>query len=632
MASNPNSTIFKSKRATEYFNAIDKVHEILEDHEDLDSAVPCCVVVGMQSVGKSAVLSRISGIRFPQDSNVCTRVAIELRLRKGGKSKPIKIIAGDSKYEVEQDDLKQIEQRLREAQKSVLNGKDFEDKKSVIIEKEEDNMPEVTLIDLPGIFFSKNEKDEVLEATVKDMVKSKIGNEMSLILHVIPLNQDIDTLSTWKIVNEADKENKRTISILTKADIAVQYDVSGMTNRIERIVQQSKSGPSECFVVHGQAVDDREEDEGLERFRKNLVGVSCRESVKTGVISLNQRVEERMLEHIKVNIPKMKQILYKKLHECEDQLSPKRLGRSARDSAQIAIQAHENFKQTLEFKYKEAIHCFRASANHLHYEISQIQMKPLGVIDSDDANRAFSKHTKYSSYSPKASEEEQMSWHRIALELQEMNTKHPDLINGTFVGYEEALSKWNNQFTQQCENLLHDYVDEVFKRFKSILAESLELESSDSTRDAIYVAEKLLTNHLSEKKDDVTDFVVNVLNGCDTKFTTNEEQMSAIAEKLQESLPLTCFVEQIRTYVKKAYDISAFLGVRKLIIPDIIQSYVNAEILNEKETIIMELRNFLMKKDTLAMIGETENVIKKRDHFLQREEKIKNALDAIKLF
>ena len=76
------SLLLSDSKSKVYFNAIDKAHEILEDDRDLAQKVPSCVVVGMQSVGKSAVLSRISGIRFPQDSEVCTRVAIELRLRR----------------------------------------------------------------------------------------------------------------------------------------------------------------------------------------------------------------------------------------------------------------------------------------------------------------------------------------------------------------------------------------------------------------------------------------------------------------------------------------------------------------------------------------------------------------------
>ena len=49
---------------------------------------------------------------------------------------------------------------------------------------------------------------------VKNMIKERVENEMALILHVVPLNQDTDTISTWRIVGDADGEQNRTISIL----------------------------------------------------------------------------------------------------------------------------------------------------------------------------------------------------------------------------------------------------------------------------------------------------------------------------------------------------------------------------------------------------------------------------------
>ena len=139
------SSTSKSKR---YFNAIDKAHEILEDYRDLAKKVLSCVVVGMQSVGKSAILSRISGIRFPQDSEVCTRVAIELRLRRAIEPNKIMMVkAGnhESKGVDKADDIA-VEEALKEAQIKVLNGREFEDKLSVKVEKEDVDLPEVTLI------------------------------------------------------------------------------------------------------------------------------------------------------------------------------------------------------------------------------------------------------------------------------------------------------------------------------------------------------------------------------------------------------------------------------------------------------------------------------------------------------
>ena len=235
------SSTSKSKR---YFNAIDKAHEILEDYRDLAKKVPSCVVVGMQSVGKSAVLSRISGIRFPQDSEVCTRVAIELRLRRASEqNKVMKIKAGNFEgKEVDATDDNAVESALKDAQLKVLNGRKFEDKLSVKVEKEDVDLPEVTLIDLPGVFFAKDDGADDLEEQVKNMIKERVHNEMALILHVVPLNQDTDTISTWRTVRDADDKQMRTISVLTKADLALKDGKDILKERIQKILTDSKSG------------------------------------------------------------------------------------------------------------------------------------------------------------------------------------------------------------------------------------------------------------------------------------------------------------------------------------------------------------------------------------------------------
>eukprot|EP00979_Chaetoceros_neogracilis_P014852 scaffold4946_cov254-Chaetoceros_neogracile.AAC.1 len=215
-----------------YFNAIDKAHELLEHDRNLAKKVPSCVVVGMQSVGKSAVLSRISGISFPQDSEVCTRVAIELRLRRGQAQdkQPMTIKAGNfERIEVDKTDHETIEHALKDAQIKVL-----------------------------GVFFAKDNEADNLEDCVKNMIKERVENEMALILHVVPLNQDTDTISTWRIVGDADGEQNRTISILTKADLALKDGKDVLKKRILKILTDSKS--SECFVVHGAAKNFEEEE------------------------------------------------------------------------------------------------------------------------------------------------------------------------------------------------------------------------------------------------------------------------------------------------------------------------------------------------------------------------------------
>jgi len=106
----------------------------------------------------------------------------------------IKAVTGDK------TDYQSIQKALKEAQIDILDGAEFEfeNKLIVAIEKEDPDLPEVTLIDLPGVFFAKTDDADELEDKVKSMISERVNNNMSLILHVIPLNQDIDTISTWR--------------------------------------------------------------------------------------------------------------------------------------------------------------------------------------------------------------------------------------------------------------------------------------------------------------------------------------------------------------------------------------------------------------------------------------------------
>ena len=287
------NTLVNVSKSKIYFNAVDKAHEILEGDRDLAQKAPSCVVVGMQSVGKSAILSRISGIRFPQDSEICTRVAIELRLRRSIKPSKVMVIkAGNSKgIEIDRTNDTIVEDALKTAQKKVLKGKEFEDKLSVKIEQEDVDLPEVTLIDLPGVFFAKDNTVDNLEEKVKAMIKERVDNEMALIIHVVPLNQDTDTISTWRTVRDADEGQTRTISVLTKGDLALESGKDHLKTRIKKIVSDSKS--SEYCVVHGAAKNIEEEESKLAIVKNCIEELHLGHSVKVGIAELKNPLKIR---------------------------------------------------------------------------------------------------------------------------------------------------------------------------------------------------------------------------------------------------------------------------------------------------------------------------------------------------
>ena len=460
-----------------YFDAIDNAREILEDDKTLAEKVPSCVVVGMQSVGKSAVLSRISGIRFPQDSEVCTRVAIELRLRRSDDpSNLLTMKAGNhesKKIDKSNDAGKLFEQALKEAQKTILKGRQFEDKMSVKIEKEDPDIPDVTLVDLPGVFFAKERVDDALEEKVKSMISERVNNEMALILHVIPVDQDTDTVSTWRYVHEADKQQRRTISVLTKADLALKDGTDVLAKRIRKIAADSKT--SECFVVHGAAECDIDEQLQLENVVSCIEGLELEQTINVGTAELTRHIQERMLDHIKDKVPEMRSMLEDQLRKSQDEL--KKLGREPIQPVRIAIRDYDLINDHLDEAYQSFQPVLRQFVDNLTNAIFGIDMKPLGIVNTSKADRTLlhnfvrqsSSHHSYAGDKRFDSVDQiplkTREFHILALEVKKIGDDNRRMINTQFVGKETELKEWLTTFANPFEEVTKVFMDDVFDLF-----------------------------------------------------------------------------------------------------------------------------------------------------------------------
>lgn len=77
----------------------------------------------------------------------------------------------------------------------------------------------MTIIDLPGItrIDVKGQKD--IEKITTEMAKRYCEDPATIILCVIPANQDLSTSDGLKLAREWDKKGERTIGVITKIDI-----------------------------------------------------------------------------------------------------------------------------------------------------------------------------------------------------------------------------------------------------------------------------------------------------------------------------------------------------------------------------------------------------------------------------
>ena len=622
-----------------YFNAIDKAHELLEHHRDLGKKVPSCVVVGMQSAGKSAVLSRISGISFPQDSEVCTRVAIELRLRRGTNLEETRsniiIKAGNSEgVEVDKSNSEATENALRSAQATVLNGRLFEDKISVKVEKEGKDLPEVTLIDLPGVFFAKDEGADELEGQVKKMIDDRVHNDMALILHVVPLNQDSDTLSTWRIVHEADKEQKRTIPILTKADLAIKDGEEILKKRIQKVLDDSQS--SKCFIVHGAAKDLEEEAGQLNMVTNYIEELGLQNIVKVGVESLNAFIEDRMLQHIKEKVPEMRRLLEKELNNYNTDL--KVLGRKPKSSLEIALHNSRRMTDYLDTAYSKVFKSkFRRLTEDMAKEVFEIDIEPLGLVDrgkaDDDLNKQYH-HSKFVS----ALDPHLFKQHLLALEIKKMDEDDRPMVNGQYTGTIEELETFLSTFANPLDMIVKKFANDVFSVFhRDAFDQALKEGTSESTKIAIEYTKKFIEEDVIDAAKDTSICFANFLVDSVTTntLTTNKHYLTETSQKMKtqfesdfKHMP-SPYKADMTPFFHTLCDLNAFLKTRKKMLPDSIQTYFSKVLKDVYKEARKQIDNKMMSDECRDMIKESDKTAAKRDFLLERELKVKAALQEI---
>lgn len=92
--------------------------------------------------------------------------------------------------------------------------------------------PDLTIIDLPGITripLKNSDQPENIEEITKGICSEYCSDERTVILCVVPANQDMSTQDSLKMAMDIDRDGKRTIGVITKIDIMdAGTDVRGL--------------------------------------------------------------------------------------------------------------------------------------------------------------------------------------------------------------------------------------------------------------------------------------------------------------------------------------------------------------------------------------------------------------------
>jgi interferon-induced GTP-binding protein Mx len=310
----------------------DLIDELRADDIDQYIQMPQIAVIGDQSSGKSSVLESLSGIPFPRGSGLTTVCAILLRMKHNPDTWAAAVYASAKSpaaaKHFTKKDTAAIGTHVSELAKELCAGATFSTE-SITIDLQSPDVPDLTVIDLPGIVrtTTKGQSRDVIEK-VNTLLKSYMEQDRTIVLAVIPANQDIATVEVVEVVElceQHDSEAARTISVLTKADL---IDRGGEALVVDVLKNKTKPLTHGYHIVMNRSQEDIDNGTGLaearaaetDYFAKHKVWGGAAVSAlrkQIGMQHLSDKVTHVLVERIKTGVPDI-------IEEVDDELAAAR--------------------------------------------------------------------------------------------------------------------------------------------------------------------------------------------------------------------------------------------------------------------------------------------------------------------
>ncbi|KAH0624822.1 hypothetical protein JD844_032656 [Phrynosoma platyrhinos] len=291
-----------------------------------DLALPAIAVIGDQSSGKSSVLEALSGVALPRGSGIVTRCPLELRLKKMQDEKKWK---GKIEYSGTVQGLNsasEVEAAVIRAQNAMAGEGVGISHKLISLEISSHDVPDLTLIDLPGIArVAVGNQPADIGQQIISLIKKYITKQETINLVVVSGNVDIATTEALKMAQEVDPEGERTLGIVTKPDLVDK----GTEEEIVDIVHNHRVPLKKGYMIvkcRGQtdinkklSLGDAIQNE--RRFFEDHTIFRCLlEEGKATIPLLAERLTQELIEHINKSLPTLEKQIKDKLEAANTKL------------------------------------------------------------------------------------------------------------------------------------------------------------------------------------------------------------------------------------------------------------------------------------------------------------------------
>lgn len=317
--------------------------------------LPQIIVCGSQSSGKSSTLESLSGIAFPTAEGLCTRFATELILRRGDKHElkvhiqPAAKRSKESRRRLlafartsDQKDFPRIVEAAKAAMGLVGEGSKVYSTDVLRIESTSPNAPNLTLVDLPGLFGAsdKNQSDDDAKL-VHDLVTSYMQQKRSIILAVVTADTPFANQPVTKFARDIDPEGVRTLGLITKPD-KIDRDSDGEKYYVDMAQNQNVKLNLGWHVLrnrsHNTIDDTTDERDAREATFFNDSAWNVLEPYQLGVKALRTRLREILWKHIQRGLPGVKSDVQSGIKDCNHKLEQLGKARSSRKEKHTYLQ------------------------------------------------------------------------------------------------------------------------------------------------------------------------------------------------------------------------------------------------------------------------------------------------------
>ena len=346
-----------SDQTDRYRKVNDILSSILQEYDNLRP--PNIVVLGEQSAGKSSVLEYLSGVRFVTGENMVTRCPLQLRMVYSKTEQPVARVKSIHS-QVEEIPNPESAEGSKEIERAVKDLTNIHIKKSgksvssdmIEVEIVSQTVPDLTLIDLPGLISFSPDNEPNLMEDIRDLVMQN-ATERDCILVVGDASRDLATIVGLKEARLKDPAQERTLVVLTKVDKYIK-DPDALQKMTTSLANKGVIQLKHGFVgLKNRLQDERDKTiEECEEIEKRIM--SHLGQVPKGRQILITKLKSIQNAHLKDSLPKQKQILKKELEIVNEKL--RQFSKN--------VEAHRNGKSGLKEIYQKIVDQFYSAVEH----------------------------------------------------------------------------------------------------------------------------------------------------------------------------------------------------------------------------------------------------------------------------